>query len=57
MYFSAEAIESAYRLLVQLDPKDEGKSRQEKVSALRHLLATSLSVNIRSQSARLWSPL
>ncbi|MHB1185188.1 MAG: McrB family protein [Desulfobulbia bacterium] len=44
MYFSAEAIKSAYRLLVQLDPKDEGKSRQEKVSALRHLLATSLSL-------------
>jgi len=42
MYFSAEAIESAYRLLLQLDPKDEGKSRQEKVSALRHLLATSM---------------
>lgn len=43
MYFSAKAIESAYRLLVQLDPKDEGKSRQEKVSALRHLFATSIS--------------
>lgn len=44
MYFSAEAIESAYHLLVQIDPKDEGKSRQEKVSALRHLLATSSSL-------------
>ena len=44
MYFSAGAIEGAYRLLVRIDPKDEGKSRQEKVSALRHLLATSISL-------------
>lgn len=44
MYFSAGAVESAYRLLVQIDPKDEGKSRQEKVSALRHLLGTSISL-------------
>lgn len=44
MYFTAEAIESAYRLLVHLDPKDVGKSRQEKVSALRYLFATSISL-------------
>ena len=51
MYFSAGAIESAYRLLLQLDPKDEGKSRQEKVSALRHLLATSAMLkNLNSKS-------
>ena len=42
MYFTAKAIDSAYQLLAQLDPKDVGKSRQEKVSALRHLFAASI---------------
>jgi hypothetical protein len=41
MFFSAELIKLAFRLIGQIDPNDAGKARQEKVSALRHLLATS----------------
>ena len=42
MYFSGDAIKNAYSFLFQIEPRDEGKSRQEKVSALRYLLATSI---------------
>lgn len=44
MFFTKEAIEKAFPLLIKLDTQQgqQGKSRKEKVSALRHLLATSL---------------
>lgn len=44
MFFTQKAIEKAFPLLIKLDTQQgqQGKSRKEKVSALRHLLATSL---------------
>ncbi|MDD4911057.1 MAG: hypothetical protein PHP57_02070 [Sideroxydans sp.] len=44
MFLSQKIIEKAYPLLIKLDTQQgrQGKSRKEKVSALRHLLATSL---------------
>ena len=40
MFFSFNFIKDAYEGLIKLDTS-EGKSRQEKISGLRHLLATS----------------
>jgi 5-methylcytosine-specific restriction protein B len=44
MFLTKKAIEKAFPLLIKLDTQQgrQGKSRKEKVSALRHLLATSL---------------
>ncbi len=40
MFFSHDLIKSAYKGLIKLDPSD-GKSRKEKISGLRYLIATS----------------
>ncbi|MBE0471867.1 MAG: AAA family ATPase [Methyloprofundus sp.] len=40
MFFSHDLIKSAYKKLIKLDSSD-GKSRKEKVSGLRYLIATS----------------
>lgn len=44
MFFTQKAIEKAFLLLIKLDTQQgqQGKSRKEKVSALRYLLAASL---------------
>lgn len=47
MFLTQKAIEKAFPLLIKLDTQQglPGKSRKEKVSALRHLFATSLVLN------------
>lgn len=42
MRFTSRSVDKAYLQLVNIDPREEGKSRQEKVSALRYLLGASI---------------
>ena len=50
MYFSSEIIEFSFGLIGKVDSNPEGKARQEKISALRHLLATSQLLKSKNQT-------
>jgi hypothetical protein len=50
MYFSSEIIEFSFGLIGKIDSNPGGKARQEKISALRHLLATSQLLKSKNKS-------